>query len=827
MSEKVRQEAGLTRRSFLKSTLLAAGSAAALGVGGAGLAAGGANAEEGVKEKVFSGVCRGNCMGGCPLDVIVRDDKVVRVQAADCPDQRYKRICQKGMTHPQRIYSAERLLYPMKRIGERGSGEWERIGWEEAIGTITDKWKELRAQYGPGSIGWWCQSGSFGLLSGCHYFGAYTRLTSALQTVSISGAIDMNYYTANGAVYGGGLCSSSNEATDYANAKTLISWGSNLTEAQLHIWHFVADAIDNGCKLIVIDPSFTTIAAKADLFVPIRPGSDAILAMAMANIMIAEDLVDWDFVKKSSVGPFLVKEDGSYLRMSDLGQAVAGDMTDEILVWDEAANGATPASQAVNPLLEGAFEVAGFKVTPAFALLVERMAEWTPERASEMCEVPVEVMHQIVDLYTGNKPSSIFLGFGPDRYYNGHGAYTAIGAFAILSGNIGKPGASAGVCQYGGAPLDGAFCTSPIQADRIDTVGDGQASYTAGVLAHVLPEALETGMYNGQPFNVKSIFVSNCNPLNYVVDRQQLIKVFDQMELIVCTDIRPTDTTWYADIVLPVAHWFEVDDFTCGTAFNTPFVVLQEKAVEPPAECKSDYEIYKLLAEGMGMPGVYAGFSPEEAMRYVLDTETAAMWGVSYDRLVKEKIIRWFPEEDYIYGANGAFGSATGRVAFYFEKLAPSMQWGQEFDAELERLPHFVEPQEAWPTSELAKKYPLTCYQEHTRWRVHSNFSEVPWLREFDPEPTVKLNPIDAQARGIVSGDMVKVFNDRGHAVVKAIVSEGIKPGMCNMPKGWQADQYVSGHYQDLSSRGLNPYVANSQFSDLQVEIEKFEGDVR
>ncbi len=821
MSGTTSPGSGLTRRGFLKATGALAGAAALSATAPATLAALADTPHGADGEQVFAGVCRGNCMGGCPVNIIVRDGKVVRVRAAKCPDSRYDRICQKGMTHPQRIYAADRLLYPLKRVGERGGGQWERISWDEAIGTITSTWKELRAQYGPDSIGWWCQSGSFGLLNGCHYFGAYTRLTGALKMVTISGAIDMNYYTANSAMYGGGLAGTANEATDYANARTIISWGSNLTEAQTHVWHFIADAVDDGAKLIVIDPSFTTIAAKADLFVPLRPGSDAALALAMANIMIEEDLVDWDFVKKSTVGPLLVKEDGAYLRQSDLGQAEAGSKTDQIMVWDEAVGAAVPAAEAVDPALEGAFEVEGTAVTPAYALLFERISEWTPERATEVCEVPVDTMREIVRLYTQNKPSSIFLGFGPDRYYNGHSSYTSIGAFAMLSGNFGRPGAAAGVCQYNGMPLDGKYCTSPIQADQVDNVGSGQAAYTTGVLALVMPEALESGTYNGQPFNLRSIFINNCNPLNYVADRQALIKVLDQMDLIVATDIRVTDTTRYADIVLPAAHWFEVQDFTCGTAFLTPFVALQEKAIEPLGECKPDYEIFKMIAEGMGLPGVYAGFSAEEAMRYVLDTDTAAKWGVSYDRLMKEKIIRWFPEEDYIYAADGTFATATGRAQFYFEKLAPSMQWGQTYDKDLERLPFFVEPQEAWPTNALMESYPLTCYQEHTRYRVHSNFSEVPWLREFDPEPTVKMNPVDAKERGIVSGDRVKVYNDRGHVVVRAVVSEGIRPGTCNIPKGWQADQYESGHYQDLTSRGTNPYVANSQFSDLLVEIAK------
>ena len=836
MSEGIAPCPGLTRRSFLKTTGVLAGVAAA---GTAVMPKLQALAEEGGRktsseDQVFHGVCRGNCMNGCPLEIHVRGGKVARVRNAECPDPQYNRICLKGITHPQRIYSPDRPLYPMKRVGERGSGEFERITWEEAIGTICSKWEELRKEHGPAAIGFWSQSGSFGLLNGCHYLGAYNRLMGKLGAIPISGAIDMNYYTASSAMYGGGLSGSYNEITDLRNARTVIAWGTNFTEAQMQSWHFLADAIEAGCKVVVIDPSFTTLASKADLFVPIRPGSDAVLAFAMANILIEEDLIDVPFLLKSTVAPFLVKEDGTYLRMSDLGvaptegpvnaQTGKPSVVDPIVVWDEAKGEPRAEGEAASPALKGSYQVEGHAVRTAYDLLLDRIREYPPEVATDICDVPIETMREIVRLYTGNKPASIFQGFGYDRYYNGHSTFTAIGAFAMLSGNIGKPGSSAGICQPGPIPIDMSRCFGPIRqvANVDDSVVDhGQSSYTAGVLAHKLLEALETGMYNGSKFVMKSIYINNCNPLNYVVDRQTLIKVFDKMELVVTADIRMTDTSPYADIVLPAAHWFEVDDFTCGTAFLTPYVCLQEKAVEPPGECKSDYEILNLLAKGMGWPEVYDDLSPQEAMQYLLDTDTAKKYGVTWERLQREKIIRWFPEEEYIYGADGTFSTPTKRAQFYFEKLTPSMDWGQEIDEELERLPFFIPPQEAWPENPLFEKYPLTCLQEHTRWRVHSNFSEVPWLRELDPEPTVKINPVDAKARGIVDGDMVRVFNDRGQAVVKAILSEGIRPGMCNMPKGWQACQYVEGHYNDLSSRETNPYVANSQFSDLLVEIEK------
>ena len=431
MSGTTSPQVGLTRRTFLKTTGVAAGVVA---IGGAITPNLQALAENERKtpsgDQVFHGVCRGNCMNGCPLEIHVRDGKVARVRNAECPDPQYNRICLKGITHPQRIYSPDRPLYPMKRVGKRGSGEFERITWEEAIDTICSKWKELREEYGPAAIGCWSQSGSFGLLNGCHYLGAYNRLMGKLGAIPISGAIDMNYYTASSAMYGSGLSGSYNEITDLRNARTVIAWGTNFTEAQMQSWHFLADAIDAGCKVVVIDPSFTTLASKADMFVPIRPGSDAVLAFAMANILIDEDMIDVPFLLKSTVAPFLVKEDGAYLRMSDLGVAPAEgpvdaktgkpSVIDPIAVWDEAEGKPRAEGEATSPALEGAYQAGDFAVRTAYDLLLDRVREYPPEVATDICEVPVETMREIAHLYANNKPASIFSFYSLEDMWTHH-----------------------------------------------------------------------------------------------------------------------------------------------------------------------------------------------------------------------------------------------------------------------------------------------------------------------------------------------------------------------------------------------------------------------
>src|SRR5690606_21459151 len=134
-----------------------------------------------------------------------------------------------------------------------------------------------------------------------------------------------------------------------------------------------------------------------------------------------------------------------------------------------------------------------------------------------------------------------------------------------------------------------------------------------------------------------------------------------------------------------------------------------------------------------------------------------------------------------------------GRMEFYLENPQPRAASNEVIDYDRERLPRFFPPTEAWPDNPLAKKYPLALLSTRPKFRVHSQWNQTPWLRELDPEPNVRIHPQDAAARSIANGDYVEVFNDRGHAVVKAVVSQGIRPGVMVFAKGWARDQYIAG----------------------------------
>ena len=805
------------RRSFLKGTA-AAVAIAGVAVASPGntvvkaLAVGDENTNIALEERIFSGACRGNCCGGCHLDLYVRDGKLVKTSFGQLPDKEYnKRICLKGLSHVQRVYDHGRLKYPLKRVGERGAGQWERISWDEAINTITDKWKELWNIYGKESIAVWSSSGNFGSING-----QPTWFRNALGAGSINNATDMALIGWTAKALGVGLGYAANEFADVANAKCIIVWGSNITESWMQSWRFIADAKQKGAKLVVIDTTFTTTASKADKFISVRPGSDAALALAMINVAIEEDLIDKEFIKKSTVGPLLVKErDGKYLRLSDIegsgspsnsGTAVE----DPFIVWDSDNNTFGNLNDVVNPAITGSYEVNGIKVTTAYELLANRSSEYPPEKAQEICDVPADTIRELLHIYVKNTPSTILMGFGLDHYTNGHYNIMAVMALAMVTGNLGKAGASCGLSM----PLEAFWANNALAMPEGAVVGQNLSIIE-------LPKGLETGKIGNRPINLKSMYIFAGNPIGNHTERQKnLTDIVDKMELIVVAEMTMTDTAQYADIILPAAHWFEVDDIF-GAYAPQPYIMLQEKALEPLYECKSDFEIFQLLARKMGVAKEYQNITALEYMNMLLDSRGAKAWGISVEQMQRDKITRVLPKF-YIHGAGGVFPTATGRAQFYLESPSVAYDHGQEWDVEKERLPVLFEPpSEAWHENPLYEKYPLFCVQEHTKWRVHTQWSHCSWLRELDTEPIVKINPTDAKSRGITDGDIVKVFNDRGYVVLKAVIQNGIRAGVINIPKGWQRGQFIEGHYNDITAKVSNPVCHNSPFKDMLVNIIK------
>ena len=814
----------ISRRRFLKATAVTAGTTAVvLGAGQPILRALAVNYKEGQVagqgEKIFNSCCFNNCQSHCRHNVHVRDGKVVKVSQAPFPDERYNRICLRGMTHPQRIYHADRIKYPMKRVGERGSNKWERISWDEAINTIAEKFGAVQKKHGKTAVAFHIASGDFGTLNGC-WPGSVGLLQKVLGATNIAQSVDAGFVTGINRVCGfwpGAW--NRNEHADVANSRNIYCWATNMTVASVHQWHFIADAMEKGASLTVFDPNFTGLAAKAHRHVSMKPGTDIALLLSMIQVIIAEKLYDRAFLLAHTCAPFLVREDnGNYLRMSDFGVAPTkgpiNPMTGQPViinlnvVWDPATQSAVPVGKTVNPAMAGSFTVKGIKVRPAFELLKEHVRNMTPEKTYPITDVKPEVVREVARDFATIKPSTSILGYGSQAYDNGPIWGHAMATLHALTGQIGKSGSFVALDWQ--AFLGVNFSLAAPEAIPILLV----------------PALLKTGTFKGKPRPpIKALWVSHANPITAWAEQNFWLKeLWPTLDFIVVADEQFTDTARCADLVLPTAHWYEREDILACSGSH-PFIQHTDKAIEPLFEAKADVDIHRLIARKMGVGEAFAG-SNDDLLKLCFETPFFAKMGFTVDNVRKAGTLRYQPP-GYVAWQDLKFTTSSGCMEFYSEHpLTLSDTQVPDALVNIQRLPTWVPPREARMDHPLAGKYPLILMSQRPRYRVHTQWFNIPWLRELDPEPVIYINPKDAAVRNIKNGDDVEVFNDRGRAVAKAILSEGIRVGVMSYPKGWQRSQHKAGSFSELDTKSFDPVGLNTSFFDVLADVRKWNGKV-
>lgn len=825
--ESMRQDHATThrisRRTFLKGSAGAAAAGSLMGLTACSPStaatdedASMADTSAGVVEdndQIFSGVCRGNCYGGCFLNVHVRDGKVVRTSARDLPDTRWNRICAKGLSHVFRVYDENRIKYPMRRVEgtERGAGEWEKLSWDEALDYIAEKLKGYADEFGPESIGYVYGAGNDAFVNN------NTRFFNYIGASNLNYPLDMACFFAFSKTFGVGMNFSNNEMTDLVNSKVIVLWGSNPAVSQMQGMHFFTEARDSGAKLICIDPVYSSSAAKCDQWIPIAPATDGLLAMALMTIIIENGWTDEAFMKQKTVAPFLVKEsDGKYLRLSDLGQAEAGSDADAIVVTDGSGTFAVP-EQIADPVIEGTFEANGVKVTCAYTLLQERLAQYPVDEAVETCGVSREVMEQLAQDLSINGPTNIYMMLGMDHYKTG--AYNMFDACCIpaLTGNIGKPGAGCGISES-------LFYFFDNPEAKYGAACEGAVGTKFSLPMWQLNEIMDAGEYLGEPITMKAMWIIRRDILGNFVDRTYTKEMMDRLDFIITSDIVMNEQARYSDVVLPVCHWFEQEEVG-ATYPQNPYLEYQEKCIDPLFESKSDFDIFKELAAKMGF-GDKFDFTPGDFIADKFDDELCRSLGVTYEALVEQKAVRGLPgsaEAPFVHGGDGVFPTPTGRVQFYDEAPAVNVFYGQNPDFSHDTLPYWEPPSEAPVPGFVNEKYPYQLLSERQKLRTHTQWNRIEAVLELDSEPTVKLHESTAAERNVAEGDYVRIFNDRGSVVMRAHLHNGVRPGVLLCSRGWDAEQYVEGNFQDLLTRDMSEICVNQAFFDNAGDFEKVE----
>ncbi|ACV49364.1 molybdopterin-dependent oxidoreductase [Halomicrobium mukohataei] len=806
------QEFTASRRDVLKS-----GVVAAVGLGGAdsvlstlqpaddsGEAASQVTSFLG-EDQVVKTACSPNCRGKCPLDVYIRDGQVKKVEQQVPAATEFKRGCTLGISHLQRVYNAKRLKYPMKRASwspdtpqpdKRGEdADFKRISWDEALDLVAEQIRTTKDEHGTEGIFWHSGSGDGGTTG----FGRLKQLVGGIQDSFVFG-IDTNVGQGFNRVTGEGgvFMPPTNTAEDWVNARTIIIWGSDIFASQFQMdAEWVLEAKRNGAKLVVVDPMYTNTAEKSDLWLPIRPGKDTHLALSMMHYIFENEVYDESFLRQRTNAPALVRtDDGTLLDPSRVVDDPADDAV--VVMNEETGEPEVVGAETGGPFaLTGEWSIDGTTVRPGLVALREQAANYPPDKVADIAGLTAEDIETAADWLATRGAGGIMPSYGVGRYLYGHVFGQAYATLLALTGDYGRHGnIHAQHPSYNGSYLQKGDWGSPDDAVGVETYG----------YQRVL-DLLE----DGGPAQPRFLYGMNSNMLgNQFPDRDRWLNAMENLDTIVWADMYHTPTTQQADIILPAAHWFETEDLL--TTYTHPNLSYRQQAHEPLWEARDDYYIIAGLAERLDHGDKFPDDKHEVLDQFVQNDDR-----LSWEQLQETGTVATDETPDVAY--TDEFGTESGRITVYDDDAPTEKGPGLPDEGVSLEVP---EPLEARTDEDWEKQdeYPLVFMQKHSKWRIHSQWANVPWLREVNREPQLDIHPKDAKRRGISDGDYVRVHNDRGSVVVRAKYNKGIRPGLVNTDQGWWAEDFVEGHYQDPISAETAKVGRTFAFYDCRVEVE-------
>lgn len=758
-------------------------------------------ASDGVK--IINTVCAHNCGGRSYLACTVRDGRFVKVEPAETPDPNYKGLCVRCLTLPQWVYSEERIASPMRRVGDRGSGDFEEISWDQALDEIAQRFQSLIDDHGASSL-------AFSRTSGSSQLGNYSRLAALLGgggTANFFGGVDMAVHMGLNNILGfkGMFGQAANEWTDRERSKVYIVWGNNPAETSMTFMKFLLDARDQGTEVIVIDPRYSATAMHANWWVAPRPGTDLALALGILHVLITDHLVDLEFIAQHTVGPLLVRRDtGKFLRLADIQK---GGSKKSFIAIDRMTGEPAEVSQIKKPKLEGRFEVARVPVATAYTLLKEMVERHTPDQVAEDTGISAQDIHALAHRYGTGGPATIGFGYGVDRYRHGELLTRAGATMAILTGNIGRPGTGVGVQSHGIGTREASLGSGPVLPDWAHT------------------ESVPNIEVGTRPLSVRALFCQGDWLNQRMADMEKAKAYLAGLEFVVTVDHFWQTTAEWSDIVLPASTFLEGRGRIRDAVVAGNGVYLRQPVLEPIGKSRPDCEIEKALADRLGL-GEWFQDSPEDIVRQQIDlAEDPALEHITLDELFEAggSLPLNIPKNPNVQFTDFFFPTKTGRAEFYVEDL---VDFGEE-------LPYFVEDHEALRSHNTAKKFPLVLMQAHARQRAHSTFFNTRWTLEVWPEPVLELNPDDARLRGLKEGDLGEAYNERGHVVARIVCNPDYPSGVCNLSEGWKQQQYISGNVQALTNREINLAQkhlwghANIPFYDTRVDVRVWKEEMQ
>jgi len=715
-------------------------------------------------ETVVTSTCGHNCGGRCIVNAHVRDGRIVKI-STDPRKWSFEvpplHACVRGFGQAERVNHPDRLRQPLRRTGPRGSGQFEPIGWDEALDEVARQLRRVRDTYGPAAILDCSRTGSLSMLHNrfavprlLHMFGGCTELWTNISAEAEVFSVRATF----GAK--ADYKSAGREPTDYVNSRLILMWGWSPGDGTFGTGTlpYLKEAKRRGVRIVCVDPRVTRTSFElADDHVFIRPSTDAAALIAMAYVIVREGLHDQAFLDRHVLG------------------------------FDDAhLPPGAPAGASYRAYLEGLAD--GVRKTP----------EW----AAEITGIPADTLRRLAVEYATSRPAALQCGYAPGRTIAGEQFHRAAYALAAISGNIGIAGGNTGVSN--GATGRGGIKSLPA----------GPNPSGARVASSLLADLLERGRAGGYPADVKLIYSAAGDLFNQLPNVNKIVTAAERLEFMVVHDHFVTPTARYADIVLPATMFWERNDVHTPWAGAGHYVIYMKQALPPAEGCRNDLDICAALAERLGLAG-YNDKTEEEWLRELTrdtidDFETFRERGLARlpapaDAVAFAREIR-DPERH-------PFTTPSGKIEIYSMALAARPDpYG------LGPIP----PIPTWIPETPDARHPLRLVTPKSRARTHSIHDNQPVLARADHDD-VWLHPADAAARGIVDGQRVRIFNERGATELPVRVTGRIAPGVVSIKEGaWFALDPARGDTRGCanmltpdraSPAGATPF--NSTFVDV------------
>jgi anaerobic selenocysteine-containing dehydrogenase len=671
---------------------------------------------------VVRGACPHDCPDTCALLTTVENGRAIKVQGNPAHPMTDGVLCTKVSKYTERTYHPERILTPLKRVGLKGTGQFEPVSWAEALDDIAARLKTIAA-HDPQAIVPYSYAGTMGLVQGESIAARFFhKLGASLldRTICASAGAEGLTYTLGGKV---GM-----KVQHFAESQLILIWGSNSIGSNLHFWRIAQEAKRNGARLVCIDPRKSETADKCHEHIALLPGTDAALALAIVHELIVHGWLDQEYIDSYTLG------------------------------WDA---------------------------------LRERALQWPPERAAQVCGVPVEQIVRLARDWGTTVPAAIRLNYGMQRVRGGGNAVRAIACLPALTGAWRHRAGGLLMSSSGHFPVRRAALQRPdLLGDRrprtlnMSTIGDDLLRETSA----------EFGP------RVEALVVYNSNPVAVAPDSSKVVQGFAREDLFtVVLEHFQTDTADYADYILPATT--QIEHWDIHTTYGHTDVLLNRPAIAPVDQARTNTDIFRALAERMGFDDPCFSDTDEQLCRMAIgdDQDFAVLLENGFASLP-------VPEAPF---AQGGFPTPSGKCEFFSQRLAD-----QGLDGLPDHLPNYE-------TSGSDARYPLAMISPPARNFLNSTFVNVKSLRDIESEPLLEIHPQDASERGIADGAVIEVFNDRGRYQCKARISARARPGVVNGLGIWWRKLGLNGtNVNELTSQKLTDLGRAPVFYDCLVEVK-------